>query len=121
DSRLYVHTANRQGFYAEIIAADPRSDLTVLTPAQPLSPEYARSLTPIRYGNNIPVKKGQFVIALGNPYAIARDGSPSASWGIISNFHRYPVPIFKHFLNQEIAKEETLHHFGTLLQVDTHL
>ncbi|QDT77820.1 Periplasmic serine endoprotease DegP precursor [Gimesia maris] len=121
ESRIYVHTANRQGFYAEIIAADPRSDLAVLTPVQPVSPEYARSLTPIRYGKNQPVKKGQFVIALGNPYAIARDGSPSASWGIISNFHRYPVPIFKHFLNQEIAKEETLHHFGTLLQVDTHL
>ncbi|HAW28248.1 MAG TPA: hypothetical protein DCY03_09035, partial [Planctomycetaceae bacterium] len=50
ESRIYVHTANRQGFYAEIIAADPRSDLAVLTPVQPVSPEYARSLAPIRYG-----------------------------------------------------------------------
>lgn len=121
ENRIYVHSANRQGFYAELIAADPRSDLAVLTPAKPLLNGYRRTLSPIKYGNTESIRKGQFVIALGNPYAIARDGSPSASWGIISNFHRYPVPVFKNFLNQELDKEETLHHFGTLLQVDTHL
>ncbi|WP_339733953.1 trypsin-like peptidase domain-containing protein [uncultured Gimesia sp.] len=121
ENRLYVHSANRQGFYAELIAADPRSDLAVLTPVKGLPNERLRTLTPIKYGNTESIRKGQFVIALGNPYAIARDGSPSASWGIVSNFHRYPVPVFKHFLNQELDKEETLHHFGTLLQVDTHL
>jgi len=121
ENRIYVHTANRQGFYAEILAADPRSDLSVLTPIQKLSKQYAQSLLPIKYGSTKSIRKGQFVIALGNPYAIARDGSPSASWGIVSNFHRYPIPIKKNFLNQELDKEETLHHFGTLLQVDTHL
>ncbi|QDT99021.1 trypsin-like peptidase domain-containing protein [Gimesia aquarii] len=121
ENRIYVHTVNRRGFYAEIIAADPRSDLAVLIPARTLTREYAQSLAPIKYGNAESIRKGQFVIALGNPYAIARDGSPSASWGILSNFHRFPVPIRKHFFDQEIAKEETLHHFGTLLQVDTRL
>ncbi|QDU48919.1 trypsin-like peptidase domain-containing protein [Gimesia panareensis] len=121
ENRIYVHTENRQGFYAAIIAADPRSDLAVLIPLGRLDGDYLRSLKPIQYGNAESVRKGQFVIALGNPYAIARDGSPSASWGIVSNFQRYPVPIFKNFLNQELAKKETIHHFGTLLQVDTHL
>lgn len=121
ENRIYVHTARRQGFYAELIAADPRSDLAVLGPIQKLPTEYARTLTPIKYGNTQPIRKGQFVIALGNPYAIARDGSPSASWGIVSNFHRFPVPILKHFFDQELNKKETIHHFGTLLQVDTHL
>ncbi|MCA9014115.1 MAG: PDZ domain-containing protein [Planctomycetaceae bacterium] len=121
ENRIYVHATNRQGFYAELIAADPRSDLAVLTPAPGYPNDLARTLNPIKYGNTESIRKGQFVIALGNPYAIARDGSPSASWGIVSNFHRYPVPVFKHFLNQELDKEETLHHFGTLLQVDTHL
>lgn len=121
ENRIYVHTVNRQGFYAEIIAADPRSDLAVLSPARKLPREYAQSLFPIKYGNTESIRKGQFVIALGNPYAIARDGSPSASWGIVSNFHRFPVPVKKHFFDLEIAKEETLHHFGTLLQVDTRL
>jgi serine protease Do len=119
--RLYVHTANRQGFYAVLIAADPRSDLAVLTPVGRVNGEYLRSLKPVQYGTTESIRKGQFVIALGNPYAIARDGSPSASWGIVSNFHRYPIPIFKNFLNQELGKKETIHHFGTLLQVDTHL
>ena len=121
ENRIFVHAANQLGFYAELIAADPRSDLAVLTPAKGLRNPSLRALSPITYGNTEAIRKGQFVIALGNPYAIARDGSPSASWGIISNFHRYPVPIFKNFLNQELDKEETLHHFGTLLQVDTHL
>lgn len=119
--RIFVHTANRQGFYADLIAADPRSDLAVLTPVGRLSGDYSRSLKSIQYGTTESIRKGQFVIALGNPYAIARDGSPSASWGIVSNFHRYPVPILKNFLNQELSKKETIHHFGTLLQVDTHL
>lgn len=121
ENRIYVHTAKRQGFYAEILAADPRSDLSVLTPIKKLTRQYTQSLLPIKYGSTKSIRKGQFVIALGNPYAIARDGSPSASWGIVSNFHRYPIPIKKHFLNQELDKKETLHHFGTLLQVDTHL
>ncbi|WP_298868791.1 trypsin-like peptidase domain-containing protein [uncultured Gimesia sp.] len=121
ENHIYVHTANQQGFYAEILAADPRSDLCVLSPIQKLPRTYAQSLLPIKYASTETVRKGQFVIALGNPYAIARDGSPSASWGIVSNFHRFPIPVKKHFLNQELAKEETLHHFGTLLQVDTHL
>lgn len=121
ENRIFVHVANQQGFYAHLIAADPRSDLSVLTPVGGVPADLLRSLTPIQYGDTKSVRKGQFVIALGNPYAIARDGSPSASWGIVSNFHRYPVPVFKNFLNQELDKEETLHHFGTLLQVDTHL
>jgi len=121
ENRIYVHTANHQGFYAEILAADPRSDLSVLSPARKLTKQYAQSLLPIKYGPTKSIRKGQFVIALGNPYAIARDGSPSASWGIVSNFHRFPIPIKKHFLNRELNKKETLHHFGTLLQVDTHL
>ena len=32
------------------------------------------------------------MIALGNPYAIARDGQVSASWGIVSNLARKLAP-----------------------------
>ena len=31
------------------------------------------------------LRKGAFLIALGNPFNAARDGTPSASWGILSN------------------------------------
>ena len=39
------------------------------------------------------LKKGQIVIALGNPYAIARDGQASASWGIVANLARKAPPM----------------------------
>ena len=47
-----------------------------------------RDLPAIKFGDASNLKKGQIVIALGNPYAIARDGQASASWGIIANFER---------------------------------
>ncbi len=49
-------------------------------------------LMPITFGDATKLKKGQIVIALGNPYAIARDGQPSASWGIVSNLARKAPP-----------------------------
>ena len=38
------------------------------------------------------LKKGQDRHRLGNPYAIARDGQVSASWGIVSNLARKDGP-----------------------------
>jgi serine protease Do len=54
---------------------------------------------------------------MGNPYAIARDGSASASWGIVSNISRRPVGQE----DREVPGEETIHQYGTLLHVDTRL
>jgi serine protease Do len=118
--RLHIRFANRRGCAARIVAGDPRSDLAVLefderelgVPMQQLKPMPLQAVEQFR--------KGQFVLALGNPYAIARDGSPSASWGIISNIARRPAPIGP-LNDDETLKKETIHHFGTLLQVDTRL
>ena len=52
----------------------------------------ARDLVPIKFGDGAKLKKGQIVIALGNPYAIARDGEVSASWGIVANLARKDAP-----------------------------
>ena len=71
-------------------------------------------------GNRDTFRKGQLVIALGNPYAQARDGSASASWGMISNISRRPKPSGKP-ADGEVRRNETIHHAGTLLQVDTRL
>lgn len=117
---LYVRLANRRGFYASILAADPRADLAILKidyEALKLKPE---ELTPLKLGSRDRFRKGQFVLALGNPYAQARDGSASASWGMISNISRKPKPL-KDGRTPQGRKEETLHHLGTLLQVDTRL
>jgi serine protease Do len=108
----YFIWLNRKPYPAKLKAADPWLDLAVLQME-------AVNLKPIALGDARGVKKGQFVIALGNPYAIARDGQPSAAWGIIANLQRQaPAP-----RNATRATEgrETLHHWGTLIQTDARL
>lgn len=113
DFQLWVRTANRRVVAATIYAADPRSDLAVL-----VIPD--SDLKPIKLGDGSKLKKGQLVIALGNPYAAARDGSVSASWGMVSNLRRRPgLP--RDLFDHETKKRETLHDLGDLIQVDTRL
>ncbi len=119
-SELSVRYSGRQyGQSATIWAADPRSDLAIITID-------ARGLRPIKIAKSHPFKKGQFVLALGNPLAMAQDGgSASVSWGIISNVGRransqvanpdgtVPDPL--------MAGNERLYHMGGLLQIDAKL
>jgi S1-C subfamily serine protease len=76
---LKVRAADRQEFDAEIIAADPRSDLAVIVPTDNDGPDAPR-LKPITIGDAGKLRKGMFLITLGNPFNAARDGKPSASW-----------------------------------------
>ena len=114
ESRIAVRFSRTQAAWATIYAADPRSDLAVLA-FDPADIESSPADIPvIQISDDSRVRKGQFVISLGNPYAIARDGSPSVSLGMISNVSRFP------FLDAPID-QETIHHFGTLLHIDTRL
>lgn len=110
DKRTYPARAVR-GEPSKVYAADPFSDLAVLKID-------AENLTPISFGNVETLKKGRFVIALGNPDAIARDGQASASWGIISNLSRV-APGETNEANT--ATKETIHQYGTLIQTDAKL
>jgi serine protease Do len=102
DRRCYQ--AKVVGKSAQVLAADPFSDLAILKiEATDLSP-----LTP----TDQPIRKGQLVIALGNPYAIARDGQASASWGILSNLQRMAPR------EPEQSFSETIHQLGTMLHTD---
>ncbi len=104
----------RDGGDAYLIAGDSFSDLAVLklqTKVDGLSP------TPIQFGNGEKLRKGSFVIAMGHPYAAGlRDGSPSASWGIVTNLRRHlpGSPI-------EAMRKDALSHYGTLIQTDARL
>jgi len=111
DSEYYITTHDRKVYTAEVKAADPRSDLAVLSVK-------ADDLIPIALGDGGHVRKGQIVIALGNPYAIARDGEASASWGLVANVARKAPPVLDEF---EPTGRSTLHHFGTLIQTDAKL
>ena len=110
-SDFYVTAADRIMREATIEAADPRSNLAVLKVK-------GGDLTAINFGDGGKLRKGQIVIALGNPYAIARDGQVSASWGIVSNLQRKAG---KSADDPSPSGKSTLHHLGTLIQTDAKL
>lgn len=119
ESDHYVTTVDRKVFATSILAADPRSDLAVLKVEDAVR---KGDFVPIKFGDASRLRKGQFVISLGNPYAIARDGQASASWGIISNLQRKeaPGPEESDTFPRGKAKNR-LQHFGTLIQTDARL
>ena len=112
-TKIYVRLPGNRGSYADIYASDPRSDLAVLKLIDPVP-----DLKALKFGDGGKVRKGQFVLTLSNPFAAGfRDGSPSASWGIVSNLRRRaPGPT-----NEIDRAKVTLHHYGTLIQTDTRL
>ncbi|MEQ8785984.1 MAG: trypsin-like peptidase domain-containing protein [Pirellulaceae bacterium] len=93
-------------------AADPWFDLAVLKID-------ADNLEPIKFGDAGKLKKGQIVIALGNPYAIARDGEASATWGIISNLRRHAPPLPDE--DPLLPKDNTVQQYGDMIQTDAKL
>jgi S1-C subfamily serine protease len=116
--RLMVRAADRQAFEAEIIAADTRSDLAVIAPViVPGMP--APKLKPLALGDAGSLRKGAFLIALGNPFNAAQDGKPSASWGILSNIARRVEPEQDEMTN--FARRVQLPNYPTLLQLDAKL
>jgi serine protease Do len=108
-SEYYVWLEGKSYKAKGVVAADPWMDLAVLEIE-------AENLTVIEFGKGEFVRKGQFCIALGNPHAIARDGEPSASWGIISNTRR-KAPV----LGKPRDGLDNVHISGTLLQTDARM
>ena len=111
ESDYYVTTIQHKVYKATVRAADPRSDLAVLAIA-------ATDLPAIPFGNADELKKGQIVIGLGSPYAIARDGQPSAAWGIVANLQR-KAPATPS--EADPTGRPALYHYGTLIQTDAKL
>lgn len=118
-ARIHVRAAGRLSFDAEVIAADPRSDLAVIAP-RGLPPNARSPLKPIPLGQAETMRKGSFVIALGNPFNTARDGTASASWGIVSNTMRKILPPNDDRL-ESMLLAQTFRHQPTLWQLDTKL
>jgi serine protease Do len=119
ESDYYVTAPNRVVYRARVVAADPRSDLAVLSPEEGALPRTGTiDFVPIPLGDASILKKGQLVVALGNPYAIARDGQASASWGIVANLARKAPPAPD---EEDPLGKSTIHHFGTLIQTDAKL
>jgi serine protease Do len=111
-TKIYVRLPGQRGSWANIHAADGRSDLAVLklinVPAR---------LKPVKFGEGDKIRKGDFVVSLANPFAVGfRDGSPSASWGMISNLRRRaPGPL------NELERNRPLSQYQVMLQTDARL
>lgn len=112
-TKIFVRLPGDKASYADIHAADPRSDLAVLR----LLDERIFPLPAIKLGDGGAVEKGQWVLSLANPFAAGfRDGSPSVSWGIVSNLRRRAPSG-----TREEDRRRTLHQYGTLIQTDARL
>ena len=112
DCDYWVTTPDRRIYkVVRVKGADPRSDLAVLQID-------ATGLVPITFGDASKLRKGQIVIALGNPYGIARDGQASASWGIVANLTRNDGPTVD---SANSNPKPALHQYGTLIQTDAKL
>lgn len=121
-SDILVRFHDRRRVRAAIIAADPRSDLAVLRLELKGTRIVPSSLKAFKLQTAGPLKKGQLVVTLSNPYAQSRDGSASAGWGIISNIaRRLDRRSLPDDDPEEAIRQETVHHFGTLLQIDARL
>ena len=112
-TKVYVRLPGGAGSYADIHALDTRSDLAVLRLIDRIP-----DLKPVVRGDGGKLGKGQFVVSVANPYAAGfEDGSPSASFGIVSNLRRrMPGGASENERNRLL-----LHQFGTLIQTDVRL
>ena len=110
--KVFVRLPGNVESYADIHALDGRSDLAVLR----LNGKVP-ALKPITFADG-EVKKGQFVVALANPFAAGiREGDASASFGIISGLRRRAVNL----PGESDRRKLCLHQFGTLLMTDCKL
>jgi len=78
--QLWVTTDSHKVYPAIIVGTDPRADLAVLKiPAKGL---------PAAHVATNPVRRGQWTIAIGNPYGLAGGGDMSVSVGVVSALNR---------------------------------
>lgn len=102
-SQYEVTLPGKKPVPAKIKAADPWTDLAVLEVE-------TNELTPIRFAADANLHKGKFVVALGNPYGILDEGSPTASFGIIANLTKLRP--------RENEASKTIYQHGQLIQCD---
>ncbi len=125
--KVYVRAAGgKAGSYADIHAADAKSDLAVLKLITPVAGLKAVKLAEVRMttldGEKPNLRKGSMVIALGHPTASAAgEGSASIGWGPVSNIRvksGQPAPASQAGGPGEVLRQRPLHQHGGLIQLD---
>ena len=77
---VWVTTDNGRVYPALVVGTDPRADLAVLKIP-------ASNLTPVKFSTDA-LRRGQWAIALGNPYGLATAGGECISIGVVSALDR---------------------------------
>jgi S1-C subfamily serine protease len=112
-TRIYVRLSKGRGSWADILAADPRSDLAVLR----LLDKVPR-LKALPLGNGGALREGQFVMAMANVFAPGfRDGKPTSKWGTLSALR----PRAPGKPSEMERSKVTLYHYGMLIQTDARI
>jgi serine protease Do len=75
--QLWVTTDDRKVYPAIVIGTDPRTDLAVLKIP-------ASNCKPVRFAKPAALHRGQWTIAIGNPYGMAAEGEMAMSVGVVS-------------------------------------
>jgi serine protease Do len=79
--QLWVTTDDRRVYPAIVIGSDPRADLAVLKIP-------AAGVPVVKMAKPGEVKRGQWTIAIGNPYGMAAEGEMAMSVGVVSAIER---------------------------------
>ena len=73
-------------YLADVLGIDPGSDLAILR----LRPHPEGKPYPFaRLGDSDDLLVGETVFAMGNPFLLATDFTPTVTWGVVSGTHRY--------------------------------
>jgi S1-C subfamily serine protease len=72
-----------------LVGHDPVGDLAMV---KLLPREKGKPFPAVPLGDSDAVRPGDWSLALGNPFGIARDFTPSVTFGLISGTHRYQPP-----------------------------
>ena len=84
--QLWITTDDRKIYSAIVVGSDPRADLAVLKIP-------AHHMAVAHFGDGTSVQRGQWSIALGNPFALATDGQMCLSVGVVSAVNRSLVKL----------------------------
>jgi S1-C subfamily serine protease len=118
-TKVYVRLPGGKGSYADIHAADPRSDLAVLKLLTP-----PKGLKALELGRGEDVRSGQFVVALTNAFDTRfRNADPAADLGIVSAV-RQKIELPRNPGGAPDPAEDrfkTLGHYPTLIQTTAKL
>jgi serine protease Do len=110
-TKIYVRLpGHKRGSWADLHAADPRSDLAVLRLLDKMP-----DLKPLALGKGETVKVGQVLLCLVNAWSPAsRLSQPHTSWGLVSKLQEKAPGKTSELERSQV----TLHHYGTLIQTD---